>query len=103
MTTKLINPFSISLKKYPFMEIWVDPIYVNGDYRIYKETSDHYIHTFKNIVIAQRCAPNKALIDNLVMDIKPTKEADLYHDYKRPKAAILDGIKAAKKLHFDIN
>jgi hypothetical protein len=99
--TTLINPFSVSLKKYPFMDA-CDPVYVNGDYRIYKHTSDHYIHTFKNIVIAQRCGANKTLINNLVSDIKPTKEADLYHDYERPKQAILDGINAAKKLNFQI-
>ncbi len=102
MKTILLNPFSVSLKKYPFMEITSDPIYVNGDYKIYKYTDKHYLHTFKNIIFGERGAANKALINNLVNDIKPTKEADLYHDYERPKGAILEGIEAAKNLNFKI-
>lgn len=102
MQTILLNPFSVSLEKPPFMEVNTKPTYQNGDYKIYKAWDKHFIHTFKNIVIAQRCAENKELIDGLVMDIKPTEEASLYHDYERPKAAISDGIKAAKKLNFKV-
>ena len=41
------------LKKYPFMDVYNEQtVYKNGDYRIYKETNDHFVHTFKNIVIA---------------------------------------------------
>lgn len=79
------------------------PIYTNGDYRIFRWSNQHYLHTFKNIIIAQRVGANKALINDLVNDIKPTNESDYYHNYDRPKAAIQDGIKAAKKLHFTIN
>lgn len=100
-TTTLINPFSVNLDKYPFMK--VDKlIYQNGDYKIYKYTSNHFVHTFKNIVFAERVAANEELINNLINDIKPTKEASLYHDYQRPKKAIMDGIEAAKKLNFKI-
>jgi hypothetical protein len=102
MTTTLINPFSVSLDKYPFMEVATEPVYKNGDYKIYKAWNEHFIHTFKNIVIAQRCAANKDLINNLVTDKKPTGEAALYHDYERPKAAIKEGIEAAKTLNFQI-
>ena len=102
MATTLLNPFSVSLDKYPFMEVATEPIYTNGDYRIYKAWNEHFIHTFKNIVIAQRCAANKDLINNLVTDNKPTDEAGLYHQYERPKQAIRDGVKAAKRLNFTI-
>ena len=98
----LLNPFSVSLDKYPFMEVNSKPIYEAGEYKIYKAWDKHFIHTFKNIVIAQRCGANKALIDGLVNDIKPTGEAALYHDYERPKGAILEGIEAANKLNFKI-
>lgn len=101
-TTTLLNPFSVSLKKYPFMEVTSKPIYENGNYRIYKQWDNHFVHTFKNIVIGQRCAANKSLIDGLKNDIKPKGESDLYHDYQRPKAAISDGIKEAKKLKFKV-
>jgi hypothetical protein len=78
------------------------PVYQNGDWKIYKYTSNHYVHTFKNIVIGERCAANKDLINNLKADIKPTGEAALYHDYERPKEAISEGIEAAQKLNFKI-
>ena len=100
--TTLLNPFSVSLKKPPFMDMRNEPIYTNGDYRIYHYTNQHYVHTFKNIVIAERAGANKELINNLVADIKPTEEGALYHDYKTPKRAILEGINAAKKLNFQI-
>jgi hypothetical protein len=101
MATTLINPFSVSLKKPPFMQ--VDRlVYENGDFKIYKYTDKHFVHTYKNIVICERGAANKELINNLVNDIKPTEEAALFHDYERPKGAIIDGIKAAKKLSFTI-
>ena len=84
------------------MEVNTEPTYVNGNYKIYRFWDEHFVHTFKNIVIGQRCAASKPLIDNLAADIKPTEEAALYHDYERPKQAILDGIEAAKKLNFKI-
>ena len=99
----LLNPFSVSLKKYPFMEMNEGQIvYTNGDFKIYRHYQNHFVHTFKNIVICERGAANKELINNLVNDIKPTGEAALFHDYERPKGAIIDGMKAAKNLNFKI-
>lgn len=100
--TTLLNPFSFSLKKHPFMEISSDPVYQAGDYSIYKYSKNHFVHTFKNIVIAERGAANIELINNLIADNKPTDEADFYHQYQSPKRAIEDGIKAAKKLNFTV-
>ena len=97
----LINPFSVSLEKYPFMQV-NKLIYKRGDYSIYKYADKHFVHTFKNIVIGERVAANKELINNLLNDIKPTGEGVLYYDYERSKSAILEGIKAAKKLNFKI-
>lgn len=97
----LLNPFSVSLKKHPFMEV-NNLIYQNGEYKIYRYAPNHYVHTFKNIVITERGKANKELINNLVTDTKPTGEAALYHDYERPKGAILEGIEAAKNLNFQI-
>lgn len=78
------------------------PIYEAGEYKIYKFSNNHYVHTFKNIVFAERTGANKQLIENLIKDIKPVGESSLYHDYERPKATISEGIKAAKKLKFKI-
>lgn len=101
MTTTLLNPYSVSLKKHPFMQV-NEPVFTNGDYRIYKYTNQHFVHTYKNIVICERCAANKDLLNDLLADKKPTGESDIYHNYERPKQAILEGVKAAKKLNFKI-
>jgi len=102
MTTTLLNPFSVRLKKHPFMEMRGEPVYINGNYRIYHYGANHFVYTFKNIVITERGGKNIPLIDNLVKGIKPTGEAALYHDYDRLKVAINDGHNAAKRLEFEI-
>lgn len=98
----LLNPFSVRLKNYPFMQVRNKPVFESGDYAIYKLYEKHYVHTFKNIVICERCAPNKEIINNLINDTKPTGEADYYFLYERPKQAISEGLEAAKELKFEI-
>jgi len=100
--TTLLNPFSIRLEKDPFMKVESKPIHVNGDFRIYKYCARWYIHTFKNIVIAERCAANKEVLTNLMETTKPTGEASIYHDFERPRSAMMEGIKEAKKRNFKI-
>lgn len=102
MTNVLLNPFSVQLKKHPYINVSWPPMYENGDYKIYELYKNHYLHTFKNVVIAERGKPNKELILNLISDTKPKEEASLYHDYERPKEAILNGLEAAAKLGFEI-
>jgi len=101
---KLLNPFSISLEKNPFMEISSTPVYSLGDFRVYKYSKDHYVHTFKNIVIAERVGINKEMISNLHTDTRPPEasEARMYFDYERSKETMLEGIEHAKKLNFTI-
>ena len=77
-------------------------VYCKGEYKIYKYCENYFVHTYKNIVFAERGGANKQLIDNLINDIKPTDEASLYHDYERPKYAISQGLKAAKELKFNV-
>lgn len=96
----LINPFSVALSKPPFMEAKSNPVYSNGDYRIFKHVDRHYMHTYKNIIIAERSGINKQMIDNLAANIQPIDK--IYHDFERPKEAILEGIAAAEKLDFKI-
>ena len=79
-----------------------EPVFTNGDYRIYHYNYNHFVHTYKNIVICERCAANKDLLNDRIANNKPTGEADLYHNYERPKQAISEGIEAAKKLNFKI-
>ena len=98
----LINPFSINLKKHPFLEVRTEPIFENGDFKIYRYCENHFLHTFKNIVIAERCAPNKTIFTNIKGDTMPTDEADIYHQLERPRQAITEGTEAAKKLKFEV-
>lgn len=102
MKTKLLNPFSVSLKKSPFMEVVTGPIYTNGDFKIYKYFDGYFIHTFKNIVIGERCGANKEMIDSLATNTKPTGKAKRYFDYERAKAAMIEGLEAAKGLNFKV-
>lgn len=102
MKTTLLNPFSLRLKKSPFMEVGTEPIFKNSDFRIYRYCDKWFIHTFKNIVIAERCAPNKTIFTNLKGETKPTEESAIYHEFERPQAAMMEGIEAAKKMKFNI-
>lgn len=102
MKITLLNPFSIMLKKYPLMDVDSKPYYTNGDYRIYKNFDRSFIHTFKNIVIAERVGANKDLLNFVKNDIVPIGEAAKFHDYERPKDAMLLGLSEAKKLNFTV-
>lgn len=99
---QLLNPFSISLDKKPFMNVEGKPMFTNGDFRIYKYCDKYFIHTFKNIVIAERCAPNKQLLVNVKDKTKPVGEGAIFNEYERPIAAMMQGIEEAKKLNFTI-
>jgi len=35
------------------------PVFVFGEFRIFKQFDRCYLHTFKNVAITQRCAPDK--------------------------------------------
>jgi len=103
METTLLNPFSHSLGKNPLMKINVKPVFTNGDYKIYKYFDRYFIHTFKNIVISERCGINKDLINGLKNNIKPIGEASIYHDFERPLWAKNEGLKIAGQINFTVN
>lgn len=100
METTLLNPFSIRLKKPPFMEMRTEPTFENGDFKIYRYCDQYFVHTFKNIVIAERCKANPAIFTNIKGETEPTGEADIYHQLERPRQAMTEGIQEAKKLKF---
>lgn len=99
---QLLNPFSVQLDKQPFMNITSEPIFSKGDYKIYKYYEKYFVHTFKNIVIAERCAKNEQMINDLISGIYTGIESQKYFQFDRPKEAIEIGINAAKKLNFKI-
>jgi hypothetical protein len=88
------------LEKQPFMIVNEPPIHTNGDYHIYKYAREYFLHTYKNIIVAERCAPSKDVFSHLKGDTMPESDGRKYHDYERPLEAMQYGIKAAKKLKF---
>lgn len=48
------------------------PIYVNGEYAIYKQFDKCYLYTYKNVAIGQLAGVNKAIIDALAIGERPT-------------------------------
>ena len=103
MKTNLLNPFSHSLGKNPTFEVHSEPVFINGDYKVYKLYERHFVHTFKNIVIAERGAINKDLLNGLKNNIKPIGKASIYHDFERPLWAKNEGLKIAKQINFTVN
>lgn len=100
---KLLNPFSVSLQKpNPYMEVNSEPVYKYGDYLIYKYAERHYLHTWKNLIIGERCAANKELIQNLDNLAKPKNKTREYFDYTRCLEALQEAKQAAQKLNFQI-
>jgi hypothetical protein len=102
MPTTLLNPYSVALKKEPFLTINSGPVYVDGDYRIYKFVDKHYIYTFKNIVATERCGLNKDIISHLKGDTKPKINTTEYYHNKRSLEAIAEGVEYAKMLNFKV-
>lgn len=84
------------------MNIQSGPVYTDGDFRVYRYTEKHFVHTFKNIVVCERGAINKRILSNLKNDVRPMDEGGRYHHYERPKQAMKEGIEAATKLKFII-
>ena len=78
------------------------PVYVDGDYKIYKFVDKHYIYTFKNIVATERCGLNKDIISHLKGDTKPKKDTTEYYHNKRSLEAIAEGVEYAKMLNFKV-
>ena len=78
------------------------PVYVDGDYKIYKFVDKHYLHTFKNIIISERGAPNKDILLYLKGDTKPKRYSTEYYHNKRALVALKEGIEYAKMLNFKV-
>lgn len=99
---QLLNPYSYNLKKNPLFEIDREPICKYGLYSIYKLYPDHFVYTYKNIVIMERTGENEKMLWDLTTDTIPENTARAYHDFDRPKEAIKNGLEIAKKIGFKV-
>ena len=73
-----------------------EPVYVDGDYVIYKKRDKHYLHCYKNIIFAERCGAN----EQMMVDIKNdtfSGNGNQYHNFDRPKEYLKNGIEWSKK------
>lgn len=95
---KFISPFSDRLEKgYEFTIYSDNPVYTMGGYSIYKQHCDHYIYTYLNIVIAERCGYCEQIINDLFVNKYSGNLNHKYLNFDRPKQAIKDGREIIKK------
>jgi len=74
---KILNTWrSNKIDKVYFNES--DPIYVNGDYKIYRQHPECYLYVYKNIAINQLVGLNKAHLNRLAEGHRPTNNIDLF-------------------------
>jgi len=78
----ITNPW----KENEYFEV-ENPIYQNGDFRIFKQFDKCYLHTFKNMAFNQLMKPNKELIQHHIDQIRP-KEKPLSFIYDAGKKHI---------------
>lgn len=63
--TKIINPWAQD-KPFPrFYNLEKPPMYIRGDYRLYKQFTKSYLITYKNLAISNLARANKGLVDKL--------------------------------------
>jgi hypothetical protein len=103
----LFNPFSLELKKNPIENLHYlsigEPVYSDGDYRVFKKADKWYLHCYKHVIFAERCGINKQMIEDIKTDTF-SGDGNKYHCFDNPKQALIDGLEWSKKYsEFDIN
>jgi hypothetical protein len=73
-----------------------EPIYVNGDYAIYKKSDKHFLHCYKHVIFGERCGANEQLITDIKNDTF-SGDGNQYHNFDRPKDYLAKGLEWSKK------
>lgn len=102
METKLLNPFSLMLKKHPFQSAHTEPIYRDGDFVVYHPFDKYFVHCYKNIVITERCGLNTSIITNVKNQTPTADTVERFHCYDRCIEALELGLKWAKENSFEV-
>jgi len=102
METKILNPFSLMLKKQPFQTMHSEPIYKDGDFVVYNPFDKYFVHCYKNIVITERCALNKSIITNVKNQTPPSDSVERFHCYDRCIEALNLGLEWSKNNGFEV-
>lgn len=61
---RILNTWTSKPERKNYIEVG-DPIYQKGDYRIFRQSSEVWLYTYKDVAINQLAGLNKELIDCL--------------------------------------
>ena len=75
----IINPWRSELYKKIVHYMYLQPVYVNGDYTIYKEHSESYIYAYKNIAFNNLAGLNVIHLDRVAKRERPVSDNDYTH------------------------
>lgn len=91
---QILNTWQSSKGNLKFFNV-SKPIFKLGEYRIFKQFDNCYLHTFKNIAVNQLVKPNKEHIQNLHDNNRPlisTKYTPKTFVFDRAKESLKKGI-----------
>ena len=91
---KILNVWQSSKGDLKYFEIKNKPVFRLGDYAIYTQFYNCYLHTYKNISINQLCGINKEHLTNLLNNTRPTTTKD---DKNNVKGFLFDRAKETLK------
>lgn len=86
----------------PWTREWVEIgdkiVYKKGDYKIVKRFDKFFDHIHGDVIISQRCASDKEMIDGLESGASDfcAGEADQYFRFERPTEAYKKGLEAVE-------
>jgi hypothetical protein len=70
---KILNPWRSTKDNKVYYEL-KEPVYVNGDYEIYRQYSDSYVYSYKGIAFNNLAGYNKEHLDRVASRRVPTGE-----------------------------
>ena len=76
--TEVLNIWRSNEKKRVYYTYLGDPVYVNGDYAIYKEFSESYIYAYKDKAFNCLAGLNKEHLDRVAKRERPESNYFLY-------------------------
>lgn len=70
---EILNPWNSKIGKLQFFTV-NEPVYQNGDYRIFHQFANCYLYTYKNIAINQLAGLNKDHLNSLATKQRPEND-----------------------------
>ena len=80
-----------------------EPIFKLGNYRIFEQTKECYLHTFNDVAITQLVKPNKELIKQLINNTRPSgKYTSAHFIYDRAVENKRKGLKIKEAIKIEV-